>query len=95
MSEEIVDSWKGLVVFAACLLIPLFGCGMAVYTLNSEWLVLLAPLIVFMEGAFLLGPLAFFVVMCLIDWRTPAPTVDQKFGCTQEQQRQANTEECP
>ena len=53
-------------MFAACIAVPLLGCVLAVYTKNMEWLVLLAPLIVFMEGAFLLGGLSWFIVAYLV-----------------------------
>lgn len=40
----------GAIIFFACLLIPLTGCFLAVAYHNTQWLILLAPLIVFMEG---------------------------------------------
>lgn len=60
------DTWQGNALFAASLAIPLLGCVLAVYFKDEGWLVLLAPLVVFMEGAFLLGGIAFFVVEWLI-----------------------------
>lgn len=63
------SNWRGGVIFAACLLIPLLGCALAVYFKEPMWIWLIVPLIVFMEGAFLLMPLAWLVTMLLIEWR--------------------------
>lgn len=64
------DAWQarlsGNAILVACLVIPLLGCVLAVYFKDMNWLVLLAPLIVFMEGAFVLGGIAWFVVAYLI-----------------------------
>lgn len=81
------SNWQGTLIFAVAMIIPLIGCVMAVYTLNTGWLVLLAPLIVLMEGAFFVGPVAWFVVMCLIDWRSPPPVIElpKPFVCTAAQ----------
>ncbi len=66
MSEAKPDQWKGNAILAACIAIPLLGCVLAVYFRDTNWLMLLAPLIVFMEGAFILIPLALFIVSYLI-----------------------------
>jgi hypothetical protein len=63
------SNWQGGVIFAACLLIPLLGCALAVYFKEPGWMVLIVPLIVFMEGAFVLMPLAWIVTMILIEAR--------------------------
>lgn len=56
------STWQGNAIFAACLAIPFLGCVLAVYFHDMTWLVLLAPLGVFMEGAFVLVPLAWLIV---------------------------------
>ena len=61
------EQWTGGAIFGACLAIPLLGCALAIHFDNMNWLVLLAPLIVFMEGAFLLIPLAWVVVAIILD----------------------------
>jgi hypothetical protein len=62
------DQWKGNAILAAFIAVPLFGCVMAVVTKNTDWLVLLAALIIWMEGFFLFAPVAWFVVICLIEY---------------------------
>lgn len=67
MNEAQKSNRIGGAIFAACLGIPLLGCALAVYFKEPSWLVLLAPLFVFMEGALVLIPLAYFVTMLLIE----------------------------
>lgn len=46
----------GTLIFIGVILVPLIGCIMAAHTNNSQWLWLLIPLMVFMEGGiFLIG----------------------------------------
>lgn len=66
MTETLKARLTGNAILAACLIIPFIGCVLAVYFKDMNWLVLLAPLIVFMEGAFVLGGIAWFVVAYLI-----------------------------
>lgn len=64
------NTWQARLIgnafWIACLAIPLLGCVLAVYFKDMNWLVLLAPLGVFMEGGLALGLLAWFVVVCVI-----------------------------
>lgn len=66
MNDTWQARWGGNAMFVACLAIPLLGCVLAVYYKDMSWLVLLAPLIVFMEGFFVLAPIAWFIVAWLI-----------------------------
>lgn len=52
----------GLSLFTAILVIPLIGCGLAIYFNDMRWLVLLALWIVFMEAAFVMIPVAALIV---------------------------------
>lgn len=68
-NELTKSNWQGNLIFAALMIVPLIGCALAAYFKEPGWLVLLAPLIVLMEGAFIVGPLLWFVTMLLIDAR--------------------------
>lgn len=57
---------SGGMIMSACLLVPLFGCVMAVIFKSALWLLLLAPLSIFMEGGILLIGLAIVAVSYLM-----------------------------
>lgn len=65
MTEAWQNRLSYAVIFAGVFGVPLLGCVLAVQTKNLTWLWMLAPLIVFMEGAFVLVPLVWFIVAYL------------------------------
>lgn len=60
------EGQDGLVLFCMCFIVPLIGCVLAVVFQSIWWLVLLAPLIVFMEGGLFLIGLAVIIVSWII-----------------------------
>lgn len=56
------DRWAGNAIVVAILVIPLIACGLAIYFDDMRWLVFLALWVVFMEGAFVMIPLAAWLV---------------------------------
>lgn len=58
--------WTVLAFLAACVAIPLLGCVIAVRSGNVNWLWMLAPLFIFMEGGIALILVAFVVVAWII-----------------------------
>lgn len=62
--QDRLTSGNALCVYL--LIIPLVGCVMAVQFDHMGWLVLLALWVVFMEGAFVMIPLAYLVVAYLL-----------------------------
>ncbi len=65
-SLRVKPDWRGNAILAACIAIPILGCCLAVYFKDMSWLVLLAPLFVFMEGAFVLIAIALLIVSYLV-----------------------------
>lgn len=63
---EMQNQGKGNAIFTLVLAIPLLGCVLAIYFRDMTWLVLLAPLFVLMEGAFVLIPLAWIIVAWIL-----------------------------
>lgn len=61
-----IPAINGTAIFTACLLIPLIGCILAVTFQSILWLILLIPLMVFMEGGIFLIALAIVVVGFLV-----------------------------
>lgn len=55
-----------LVLFFCCFIVPLIGCTLAILFHNAWWLVLLAPLLVFMAGGLFLIAIIIFVVSYLM-----------------------------
>lgn len=55
-------------VMLLSLAIPLLGCTLAVIHNNPAWLVLLAPLIIWMEGGVFLIFAALFVTSLIAGW---------------------------
>lgn len=57
---------SGQVLFFMCLAVPLIGCILAVAFNAIWWLILLVPLMIFMEGGIFLIGLAVIIVSCII-----------------------------
>mgnify|MGYP001564393266 CR=1 FL=1 len=57
-----MDQIGGAALIVGSLGIPLVGCVLAVLTKQMEWLWLLAPLIIYMEGGIALGIVAILAV---------------------------------
>lgn len=58
----VLSKGLGNIILAAYIVVPVLGCVLAVYFKSMAFLVLLTPLIIFMEGAFILGPVCFMIV---------------------------------
>lgn len=57
---ELLNKNAGGLILSVLVAIPLLGCVLAVYTRDT--------LIIWMEGFFVLAPLMWFVVVCLIEY---------------------------
>lgn len=67
--REITASDAGVVLFLfAVLAVPMVGAVMFMKTDNSGWLTLMVPLFVFMEGAFVLGPVMLLIACVLVGY---------------------------
>ncbi len=66
MNANTMSRIGGAALIAGSLGIPLIGCVLAVWTKQVEWLWMLAPLLIYMEGGIALGIVAILAVCIAI-----------------------------